>query len=47
MIKKLLRHIFSKMWGFEDVKHIQDFIAWDNHYRAQRALKRKRGMAND
>lgn len=41
MIKSFLRKVFSKLWDFEDEKHLRDFARWDYFYRSRRALDRK------
>lgn len=41
----ILRWLFIKLWGFEDQKHIEDFITWNGYYLLNRAIKRKRGNA--
>ena len=38
---RCLRWVFIKFVGFIDKKHIEDFIKWDNLYRAKRVLDRR------
>lgn len=36
---KLIRYLFCRMWGFLDQKHMEDFLYWDDRYRAERVVE--------
>lgn len=37
--------LFMNRFNLLDQRHVNDFVEWNNKYHIQRAVERKRGMA--